>query len=86
MVEEKLDGIDRDGIGHLEDLLRLELINDVCWNPKVVVGNEKLAINVNQKKKQDNLQTCRCPLCDKCYRWEHFFNNHLECSKSFRKV
>ena len=84
MVEEKLDGIDRDGIGHLEDLRRLELINEVCWNPKVVVGNKKLAINVNQKKKQDVLQACRCQLCDKCYRQEHFFNNHLEYSKSVR--
>ena len=37
IVEEKLDGTDRDGIGNLEDFLRLVLVNEECWNPKVVV-------------------------------------------------
>ena len=37
IVEEELDGTDRDGNGNLEDLLRLVLINEECWNPKVFV-------------------------------------------------
>ena len=65
IVEEELDGIDRDGIGNLEDLLRLLFINEECWNPKVVVHGGELARNINQKKKPDVLQACRCPLCDK---------------------
>ena len=32
MVEEELDGIDRDGIRNLEDLLRLVFIYEECWN------------------------------------------------------
>ena len=32
MVEEELDGIDRDGIRNLEDLLRLVFIYKECWN------------------------------------------------------
>ena len=76
--------MNRDCIGHLEDLLKLELINKEFWNPNVVDGDEKLAININQNKKQDVLQTGRFPLCDKCNRREHFFYNHLEYSKSVR--
>ena len=53
IVEEELDGNDRDDIGNLEDLLRLVLINEECWNPKVVVDGGELAKNVNQKKKPD---------------------------------
>ena len=32
IVEEELDGIDGDGIGNLEDLLKLVLIYEECWN------------------------------------------------------
>ena len=53
IVEEELDGNDRDDIGNLEDLLRLVLINEECWNPKVVVVGGELAKNINQKKKPD---------------------------------
>ena len=77
--------MNRDCIGHLEDLLKLELINKGCWNPNVVVGDENLAININQKKKQDVLQTCSFPLCDKCNSREHFFYNHLEYSNKLGK-
>ena len=37
LIEEELDGIDRDDIVNLEDLLRLMLINEECGSPKVVV-------------------------------------------------
>ena len=37
IVEEELDGTNRDGTGNLEDLLRLVLINEECWNPTVFV-------------------------------------------------
>ena len=52
IVEEQLDGIDRDGTGNLEDLLKLVLINEDCWNPKVVVDGGEVARNINQKKSQ----------------------------------
>ena len=68
IVEVDLDGFDRDGIGKLEDLLRLELINEEYWNPKAVVYGGKRAGNINQKKKLDVLETCMYPLCGKCYR------------------
>ena len=33
LVDKELDGVDRDGIGNLEDSLRLMLINEESWNP-----------------------------------------------------
>ena len=86
MLEEELDGIDRDAIENLENLLRLVLINEECWNPKVIVPSGELARYINRKKKPDVLQACRCPLCDKCYRQEYFFNKHLAYRKSVRLV
>ena len=62
----------------LEDLLRLVLINEECGNPKVVTNGGELTRNISQKRKPDVLQAYRCPLCDKCYRREYFFNKHLE--------
>ena len=44
IVEEELDGVDRNGIGNLDDLLRLMLINKDCWNPHVVVDGGEVAI------------------------------------------
>ena len=44
IVEEELDGVDRNGIGNLDDLLRLTLINKDCWNPHVVVDGGEVAI------------------------------------------
>ena len=82
IVEEELDRIDRDGIGKLTGLL----IYDECWNPKVAVHGGELARNINQKKKPDILQACRCSLCDKRYRREDFFNMHLEYCESVRFV
>ena len=32
MVQEELDGIDRDDIGNLEDLIRIVLIDEECGN------------------------------------------------------
>ena len=51
LVEEGLDGIDRDDIVNLEDLLRLVLINEEYGNCKVVVDGGELTRNINQKKK-----------------------------------
>ena len=42
-----------------------------------VDGGER-ASNVNQKKKLDILQACRCSLGDNCYRRVYFFNKYLE--------
>ena len=45
MIEIKFDG-------NLEDLLRLVLINEGCWNPQVVDGKDRPR-NVNQKDPVD---------------------------------
>ena len=62
IVEEELNGIDRDEIVNLEDLLRLVLrlvlINEECGNRKVVFDHGELTRNINQKKKPDVLKTC----------------------------
>ena len=62
IVEEELNGIDRDEIVNLVDLLRLALrlvlINEECGNPKVVADHGELTRNINQKKKPDVLKTC----------------------------
>ena len=84
LVEEELDVINKDDIVNLKDLLRLVLINEECWNPKVVVDGGDLTRNINQKKKLDVLQAYRCPLYDKCNRREYFFNKHLEYCKPVR--
>ena len=65
-------------------LLRLVLISEECGNPKVVADGGELTRNINQKKKPDVLQACRCPLCDKCYRREYFFYKNLEYFESVR--
>ena len=54
--EEELDGIDTDGIGNLEDSLRLVFIDEECGNLIVVNDDEKLTRNINQKKNSDVLQ------------------------------
>ena len=43
-------------------------------NPKAVVDSRQLTRNINQKKKPDALQACRCPI----------FNKHLEFCESVR--
>ena len=43
IVEEDLDGIDRNGIGNLNDLLRLVLINKEWWNSNIVVHGGAVA-------------------------------------------
>ena len=63
-----MNPLPRDYIVNLEDLLRLVLINEECGNPKVVIDGRELTRNVDQKKKPDVLQACRCLLCDECYR------------------
>ena len=37
IVEEELDGVDVDSIRNLVDLTRLVLIDEECWNLKVVI-------------------------------------------------
>ena len=86
IVGEELDDIARDGIGNLQDLLRLVLINEESRNLKLVVDGGELAKNINEKKNPDVLQACRCPLCDKCYRREYFFNQYLEYCESVTQV
>ena len=84
MVKEELGGIDIDNIGNLEDLLRKVFIHEECRNLKVFVDDGELTRNINKKKKPGFLQAYRCPLCDKCYREEYFFNNYAAYCESVR--
>ena len=59
-------------------------INEECGNPNVVVDGGEHTRNISQKKKPDVLQTCTCPVCDKCYSREYFFNKHLKYCESVR--
>ena len=71
MVKEKLNGIDIDGIGNLEDLLRIVLIHEECGNLQVIVDGGELTGNVNTQKKPGVLQA------EKYYRGEYFFNTNV---------
>ena len=84
IVKEELDGIDIDDIGNLEDLLRIVFIHEECGNLKVFIDSGELTGNINKKKKPGVLQAYRCPLCDKCYRREYFFNTNVEYCESVR--
>ena len=83
IVKEELDGIDIDDIGNLEDLLRIVFIHEECGNLKVFVDGRELIEN-SKKKKPGFLQAYRCPLCDKCYRRDYFFNTNVEYCESVR--
>ena len=84
IVKEELNGIDIDDIGNLEDLLRIVFIHEECGNLKVFVDGGELTTNINKKKKLGVLQAYRCPLCDKFYRREYFFNTNVEYCESVR--
>ena len=74
IVEEELEGIDIDGIGNLEDLLKVVFIDKAFGNLKINIDDGELTRNINRKTKSDLFQAFWCPLCDKCCRQEHFFN------------
>ena len=59
---------------------RLAFIDERCENIKVVVHGGGLTRNFTKKKKQG--QTCRCSMCNKCYRPDFFFNKHVEICES----
>ena len=48
IVEDELDGIDRDDTGDLEDLLRLVLISEECRNSKVIIGKDQTPIKTQK--------------------------------------
>ena len=82
IVKEELDGINKNVIGNLEDLLRIVFIHEECGNVKGFVDGGKLTRNINKKKKPGVLEAYRLPLCDKCFRREYFFNKHVEYCES----
>ena len=84
IAKEELNGIDIDDTGNLEDLLRIVFIHEECGNLKVFIDSGELTGNINKKKKPGVLQAYRCPLCDKCYRREYFFNTNVEYCESVR--
>ena len=71
-------------IGNLVDLLRTVIIHEECGNLKVFVDSEEFTRNIYKKKKPGVFQAYRCPLCDKFYRREYFFNKHLKYCESVR--
>ena len=48
IVKEELQGIDKDDIGNLEDLLRIVFIHEDCGNLKVFVDGRELTRNINK--------------------------------------
>ena len=84
IAKEELDGIDIDDTGNLEYLLRIVFIHEECGNLIVFVDGRELTGNINKKKKPGVLQAYRCPLCDKCYRREYFFNANMEYCESVK--
>ena len=86
IVKEELDGIDIDDIGNVEDLLRIAFIHEECGNLKVFVDGWELIRNINKIKKPGALQACRCPICDKFYRREYFFNKNMEYCESVSMI
>ena len=84
IVKEELDAIDIDDFGNLEDLIRILFIHEECWNLKVFVDDGEVTRNFNKKKKSEVLQAYICPVCDRCYKREYFFNEHVEYLESVR--
>ena len=84
IVKEEPDDIDIDDIENLKDLRRIVFIHEECGNFEVFVDSGELTGNINKKKKAGVLQAYRCPLCDKCYRREYFFNMNVEYCESVR--
>ena len=84
IVKEELDGIDVDDIENLEDLRRIMFIHEQYGNLKVFVDGRELTGNINKKNEPGVLQAYRCPLYDKCYRREYFFNTNVEYCESVR--
>ena len=84
IVKEELDGIDIDDFGNLEDLIRIVFIHEQCGNLKLFVDGGEVTRNFNKNKKSDVLQACICSVCDRCYRREYFFNEHVEYLESVR--
>ena len=78
IVKEELDGIDLDRIENLEDLLRIVFIHEECENLKVFIDDGELTRNINKNNNLGVLQAYRCPLCNKFYRREYFFNKDVE--------
>ena len=86
IVKEELDGSNIDDIGNLENLLKIVFIHKECGNLKVFVDVRELTGNINNKNESGVLQAYRCPLCDKCYRRQHFFNTNVEYRESVSMI
>ena len=65
-AEEELVYVDIDGIGNVEDLHRLVLIDEECENCNVVADGGELTRNINKKKKPVVSLAYISSLCDKC--------------------
>ena len=65
-AEEELVCVDIDGIGNVEDLHRLVLIDEEYDNCNVVADGGELTRNINKKKKHVVSLVYRSSLCDKC--------------------
>ena len=83
-VTEELNGFDIEDIGNLEDLLRIMFIHEECGNLKVLVGGGEFTRHINKKKKPGVLQSCRCPLCDKCFMREYFCSKRVKYCESVK--
>ena len=82
IAEEELYDIDVDGIANWEDLRCSSMSVGIL---KKSIDGGKLTKNINQKKKPVVFYAYGCPLCEKCYRRQYFFNKHMEYSESLGK-
>ena len=74
IVKEELDGTDIDDIEDLEDLLKIVFLHQKWRNLKVFLDGGELTKNNHEKP--GVLQAYRCPLRDKCFKREYFFNKY----------
>ena len=51
---------------------------------KDFVDGGELTRNIYEKKRPGVLQAYTCPLCDKYFRRDYFFNKHVEYCQSVR--
>ena len=82
MVEEELDNIDIDGIENLVGLPRLMFTDEECRNLKGVIDSREFGRNNNRRRKSENLQAYRWPLCDKLY-WRDWGKHDFFCGYIF---
>ena len=77
IIKEELDGIDKDDIGNLEDLLKIVFIHEECRNLKVFVDSRELTRNINKQKIQAFYKLIDAHSVTNVIK-EYFFNTNMK--------